>query len=1510
MPGDLGLGEGFVFSEFDVRPDRLKTPEKRGLASKALSISQLTSRVLVGGQGETVTLPSIGREPVITIVDRKELESLAQEYEIKTEGIESQQIVDTILRLVHDLDPAQMITGPTLTCTNRGQLAVIVNGLRAAGAQLADPAVFTTWFAEKLHSSPPFTIPVDELLSHFQWPPTWPPLRESTPKIVHKLFEMAQQPFLDPVKEELSSAQLFLPQPGYYDSETLSKVIIRANIGKLRRLKAVLSSSRNKENKIMQAILKQLTPTFSRIKQELEQIPKSLAVPEDVLERALLAAYVEQSEDLIIEIGGTPSQSGSVRDKIQENLEKLHEWRVATRSALSSISLTGFPQKEGELIRQREQLAFLKEERFPTVDEVKQAIRLVGVVNRWKEVIEKIGRQREAFRTLRERISTFSTVQDPLWASCIAAEDEIQSVIADADAHVESDPKYMRYLIEGVDSFAASVKKFENEIDKGIRERSQALKKNIKEMYQLLSPEEGGRAKLPYFGTWQRLQDQTEEAVTGQDLDSLLMKLQILEEEVKIPYELFLSTQKNEKGEQTNFAAQAASAMRIRGATKEIVRCIKECADEDEYSHKSQSFLEILFSEIQRFPSLADTAIPRLLTAFADTSPKTISEEAFLLSLTRGIVSPSSRADVIVPELQKQVALSQKPQLLQSLLDRLSNGLGTELNRALQSSDPGLLRGVLYRMILASHQSQGRTEEMVRLLGNALVQVDQRFMVTRVVSNLPLFSRWFPEDFVAKKGEEERFKKVASELSALFQWFPEESTELREGIRTLSKMLAMRELTPSLAYPKNVSAGLSKMIQALCSMVLEEHALQPSWDVGDFHTALVMNPSPDTVHDPEISMLERSRLSLSLGLERLQDEVGRSTPLHPIFFGTEWKFMAGSYQEFIRLLDSLSQISRSYPQVTFIPGSIGWFDPQTKLCFNSLPIFENGRLVSLYSKRHERADMTTIAEKNDQDWSELVWAATAVPEVFDDYFRNTSLLDNGVALGTEICNDHVNCALLEDYQQEFPGGSGVDIHLVMAHGTELNRSKVRARENGIVGYIDHSTNGETTVGKVSVQRGIYTEKKDCINSNIEALGAFVTYQTDVGEVAPVFSAKQDSIVANVLQSSTPSTILEALREGEALTVLIRYVKENTSHLFPSKQAISGVSFKTPEEIREGLTEALYRYTFADEADVNGFLKILENNEPIGRYRTPFFQCLASALGRPIVLYTDLCSEGRVVFMPDRSRPIGIPKNALEIGFSFERKVFFTPSWEESEEYVATQNGCIANLPLWKAQVNTIDEELRKTKQTNIENIKSLMKTIEEFRTSLKRGTITQQRAFIEYEDQIDALEGKLLGLLEMAEKASSLSDAVQEVFVKWAQGETANFAKVRSAREECPKEIQPQEGFPEEQCIEVFSTLEEFQRASSGFKGLVGMVGVWIEGETKKLTSGTVLLKQNTSGVAEELDHLRERMLPLFPLVSEQRRQQMVQCLHYLKAYYPADVLIARSVDGFIEQLKKTTQAA
>lgn len=459
----------------------------------------------------------------------------------------------------------------------------------------------------------------------------------------------------------------------------------------------------------------------------------------------------------------------------------------------------------------------------------------------------------------------------------------------------------------------------------------------------------------------------------------------------------------------------------------------------------------------------------------------------------------------------------------------------------------------------------------------------------------------------------------------------------------------------------------------VCALLQEGLGLQEkphgTLDMNSEHLSFLFNAAPEEsqaqCREHDVALTQVAEHALELALQKLES----STATHPIYIGTEWAFMADSPEKMYRTLDRLSSISRKYPHVTFMPGSIAWcqkIHSGAYACFNTLPVFENGRLVSLYHKRYEKMDLDTVAGVFKKKRKNLAWALSdpATKKLLQDFNSNFLVSGKGHVLAFEICNDHINLAAQEDYKQRAPTGSGADVHVLMAHGSILNNVRASAHNGSLVAYIDHSTSAQTSVATLQKakesQEWINKEKRANVNQNFGLVGAFKAHCYKAEKpLEPTFlehppGEKSIDAFFKILsgQVGLSPEVLKAKVIDHLQTHALRYCPEGDLPLVKKWTAASFADFQKT---------LLQRYTFHSPDDLQQTIQVLKSGkgESLNQLVPILLNITSELLSRQIVLKSDLANLPTQIHDPERKKPYTQARDALQVGYSYKDGMFYS-----------------------------------------------------------------------------------------------------------------------------------------------------------------------------------------------------------------------------------------------------------
>lgn len=543
----------------------------------------------------------------------------------------------------------------------------------------------------------------------------------------------------------------------------------------------------------------------------------------------------------------------------------------------------------------------------------------------------------------------------------------------------------------------------------------------------------------------------------------------------------------------------------------------------------------------------------------------------------------------------------------------------------------------------------------------------------------------------------------------------------------------------------------------------ERQANNPDGPSHDY--VVLFNPSPEAaeaaVQNFGIDSIGFVKLAVAMALKKLPS----NQSVRPLFLGTEWRFIAKNAAEFTQLLDSLAELSASYPNVLFIPGSIGWgtyvdpSDPHSAfICFNSLPVFSGGRLLNLYHKKHEAMDMNTVASIAHVQRDRCKWA-TNIPEFRDaiNEYNTAFFFDNGLLCGTEICNDHASGAAQREYKDRFPQGEGNDLQVVMAHGTRPQPQRVPVRQNGGFAYMDHSSSkigAEVSFSTISSMEGGGRKQTPLLqqtNNNKGLVGAFKIAPTPPTEISPEHVTFPEKLKLDG-KGTGHMALFEVLggqvgkTQEEMRQLLVEHLTARKQEFYPEGELVVPTKW-TPHAMQTFLLSTKKRYTFANKREVDKAIDDLSNDKSNPRLDTVLLQLVSEALGREIVVIEDLASAPIITISPEWKTLTQATESPLFIAFSQETGTFSSVHYTD-EDLSAYQALCTEHDRAWyantstdrKAVLQTEADSEKKYLQSTERSIKakSLEKAIE---VHIFRGIVLGREQQIHAQNTVDLLMG-------------------------------------------------------------------------------------------------------------------------------------------------------------------------
>jgi len=570
---------------------------------------------------------------------------------------------------------------------------------------------------------------------------------------------------------------------------------------------------------------------------------------------------------------------------------------------------------------------------------------------------------------------------------------------------------------------------------------------------------------------------------------------------------------------------------------------------------------------------------------------------------------------------------------------------------------PSVTTGAVREFAKAMHEKMQLSQSVIDVQQGDLVE--QISMWAELCLNHPSQSQAAFERLIGSIETQEQVGKICKLISLKCQMAQEKGENLLDDLK-IYLYLVKRNLISS-----------SESFKTVCALFENALGFQPkpvvTLDRTSSHLSFLFSAAPEESQTAcriqGVPLETVAEASLELGLQKLTAE--GST--HPVFIGTEWAFMSDSPEKMYQTLNRLSQISRKYPHVTFMPGSIAWFQKihrESYACFNTLPVFENGRLVALYHKRYEKMDLDTIANVFKKKRGTLSWALSdpTTKEQLLDYNSNLMVSGKGQLFAFEICNDHINLAAQDDYVKRAATGLGADVHVLMAHGSILNNVRTCTHNGSLVAYIDHSTSAQTSLATLQIAKGneerINKEKRQDVNQNFGLVGAFKAH------CYPAKASLEPAYLDHPEGESSPNVFFEVLARQLGTTAeelkqkLIQHLRANEKSYYP-QETLPLPKQWTAASFQDFQKRILQTYTFNSKDDLHRAIEAIQQGTGDLRELAPILLSLTSELlSRQIVLNSDLANFPTQVFDPHRKKPHTPSPNALQVNFSYKDAMFY------------------------------------------------------------------------------------------------------------------------------------------------------------------------------------------------------------------------------------------------------------
>jgi len=440
----------------------------------------------------------------------------------------------------------------------------------------------------------------------------------------------------------------------------------------------------------------------------------------------------------------------------------------------------------------------------------------------------------------------------------------------------------------------------------------------------------------------------------------------------------------------------------------------------------------------------------------------------------------------------------------------------------------------------------------------------------------------------------------------------------------------------------------------------------------------------------------------------LQASISKTCP--NIFMSVEWLFFdfcgerggrALDKNGFLTSLTLILNLSRQYPDVLMIPGTILWYieDAGWKYVLNTLPVVRNGQLLHIYQKKVNSHDVD--AKEEQQGWCFLTMQDDVKERVLA-YSSNIFSCDN-LTYGFEVCADHGGRIGINNYIKYCPLGLGVDFHGLTSCGSGLKPSSLFTRDKAIFFHVDHSDNGMMQCYQVKQASGLDIEQYQAeqgnlsgplprrieVKVNTEVAPHCVLVKTvDVSPLAPLSPQEMDTNLqkfgwrrVELPRRGVDSLFLALYADACKLTSpeqwqgidLENIVREQrqaiTAHFEQLMQELDtnfrGLIFATPlncTNIAMFLEKIRLWYMFPHQKDSDAFKACLRT--PHG-WDELFLQVISCCLTRDIVLFQTLKSRPvRVIAFDFTARAPTEARNPLMLVF-FNNTLHFDWAYKET-----------------------------------------------------------------------------------------------------------------------------------------------------------------------------------------------------------------------------------------------------
>ncbi len=162
------------------------------------------------------------------------------------------------------------------------------------------------------------------------------------------------------------------------------------------------------------------------------------------------------------------------------------------------------------------------------------------------------------------------------------------------------------------------------------------------------------------------------------------------------------------------------------------------------------------------------------------------------------------------------------------------------------------------------------------------------------------------------------------------------------------------------------------------------------------------------------------------------------------------------------ITEGLQKISKKYPDMLLVPGSVSWeipdkTNPKKTIMYNSTPVVQDGKVVHMYHKRNEGGETNKELDRWGMGRPEIRGKVESFNTAFFEH--------KGVNFSLEMCADQADAQSRKEYVSKFPNGKGTDVHILISEGSKLQPYMTPVKNGGLVVHVDGSGDG---MGKVGV----------------------------------------------------------------------------------------------------------------------------------------------------------------------------------------------------------------------------------------------------------------------------------------------------------------------------------------------------------------------------------------------------------------------------------------------------------